>query len=140
VADIAIVALHMVDSNLTLDASDYAPGATDIHLALTTPIAKFQGLRRGSGKAYAGDTTGQLVITGVQDLETANSLMLYSIEHNGTEKPVTVKLASDGTKVFPLTVLVVPPDTVGGPVAATNPASSTWTWEIIGDPFTDPTP
>lgn len=134
-ADIAIAALHMVDSNLTIELNDYAPGASDIHIAITTPVATFEGLRRGSKKAYAGDPAGQLVIAGVQDLETANSLMLYSIANTGLQKTATVKLSTDGTKTFTLTVLVVPPDTVGGPVAQTNPAQATWTWEIIGNPF-----
>lgn len=137
--DIAIAALNMVDSNLILETNDYAPGATDIHLALNTVISSFIGLRKKSRKVYAGDPTGQLVIAGVQDLETAQSLMNYSIANHGKIKRATVKLATDGSKVYDIDVLVVVPDTVGGQVNATNPASATWTWEIQGDPFAAPT-
>lgn len=136
--DMAVDALNMVDSNLVIATNDYAPGASDIHLALTTPIATFLGLRRGSRKVTAGDTTGQLVIKGVQDLETANSLMLYSITNRGQVKTVLVKLATDGTHELEIDVLVIPPDTMGGAVGATTAAEATWTWEIIGDPFAAP--
>lgn len=72
----------------------------------------------------ATERTWNLVVTGVQDVESADSFMMFLLEHDGEEATFTyyAKTTKDGDPIgrgFTGTVTIGPPDNVGNAASGT---------------------
>lgn len=120
------------DIDLTVGADDYAASLSRVMATPTVPIAKWKGMKKGSGVNIVGEPDWVLDVTYAQDIESEESFDNYLRDHIGEAVEMTFRPKSGGVG-FKVTVVIVP-GAIGGDLGSTDAATASVQLPINGQP------
>lgn len=126
---IAVKPLYLEESDLLIDADDFAAALSAAAITPQTATATFRGLKKDATFSDAHVTGHTCDLTFVQDWESAVSLSKYLKDNAGQKKDITV-VPKTGGPGFKVNVTILP-GPIGG--AAGAHATATVSLPVHGD-------